>query len=167
MAPKHNNSEQVAIAWLRAQTDLAGVGIGTTLPQDQSTWADKGFIQVSITGRGHSRDDIGYRCPVVTAHCWATNQNKQRPPWGKANDLAEIVWTCCLGPNGLNGHNGMENVTTALSGAPKVRILQVWGVQEPRRHKWGFPTMDTGAVINPGNMAHYTVEFELAWAELT
>lgn len=163
MAPKHNNSEQVALAWLKAQTDLSGVGIGTTLPQDQTSWASTGFITVSVTGRGHSKDEIGYRCPAMTAHCWATNVSKQRPPWGKANDLADIIWNCLVN---RGNHNGMENVTTALSGAPKVRILQVWGTEEPKRHKWGFPTLDTGAVIDPGNTAHYTVGFELAWGEL-
>lgn len=161
MAPKHANSEQVALAWLRAQPDLAGVQMGTTLPQDTSTWADKGFIQLSVVGRGHTRNDIPYRAPILTAHCYAVSPTKQKPPWGKANDLAEIIWDCCL----VDG-NGMENVSTAVTAAPKVRILQVWGVQEPRRHKWGFPSMDTGAVINPGNTAHYTVDFEIAWAEL-
>lgn len=161
MPPIHNNSEQVAIAFLRAQADLAGVGIGTTLPQDVTTWSNLGFIQVAVVGRGHSKPEIGYRSPVVTAHCWATNPNRQKPPWGKANDLAEIVWNACE-----YGSNGIENLTTALSGAPRVRILQAWGIEEPKRHRWGFPTMDTGAVITPGNTAHYTVDFEIAWAEL-
>lgn len=161
MAPKHANAEQVAIAWLRAQTDLANVGIGTTLPQDYESWAQYGFIQVAVTGRGHSNPEIGYRCPLMTAHCWATNPGKQRPPWGKANDLAEIVWAATQ----VDG-NGIENLSTAITAAPKVRVLQTWGVQEPRRHRWGFPTLDTGAVINPGNTAHYTCEFEIAWAEL-
>lgn len=161
MAPQHANSEQVAIAWLRAQTDLAGVGIGTTLPQNTSGWAEKGFIQVFVAGRGHSSNEIPYRAPVMTAHCWATNPGKQNPPWGKANDLAEIIWHSCV-----DDHNGLENLSTAVSAAPKVRVLQVVGVQEPRRHKWGFPTLDTGAVINQGNTALYTVDFEIAWAEL-
>ncbi len=163
MAPKHTNSEQVAIAWLRAQTDLAGVPIGTTLPQDTSSWAATGFIQISVVGRGHSRNDIPYRSPVLTAFCWATNPNKQSPPFGKANDLAEIIWDRCIADG---GHNGIENLSTAISAAPKARVLQVIGVQEPRRHKWGFPTLDTGAVINQGNSALYTVDFELCWAEL-
>ena len=161
MAPKHANSEQVAIGWLKAQTDLANVGIGTTLPADTNSWAQYGYIQVFVAGRGHSSPEIGYRSPVMTAHCWANNPTKQKPPWGKANDLADIIWDRCL----VQG-NGMENVSTAISGAPKVRVLQVWGVQEPRRHKWGFPTLDTGAVINQGNAALYTVDFEIAWAEL-
>jgi hypothetical protein len=161
MPPKHANTEQVALAWLRAQTDLTGVQMGTTLPQDPTGWAEKGFIQVSVTGRGSSNTEIGYRAPRITAHCWATNPNKQKPPWGKANDLADIIWDCCE----RNG-NGLENLSTAVSAAPKVRVLEVWGIEEPMRHKWGFPTMDTGAVINPGNTAHYTVVFQIAWAEL-
>jgi hypothetical protein len=161
MPPLHNNSEQVAIAWLNAQADLANVGIGTTLPQDYTSWSDYGFIQLATTGRGHSNPEIRYRSPLITAHCWAVNPTKQRPPWGKANDLAEIVWAATE----VDG-NGIENLTTGLTAAPKVRVLQVWGVAEPRRHRWGFPTLDTGAVINPGNTAHYTVEFEIAWAEL-
>ncbi len=161
MAPKHANSEQVALAWLRAQPDLAGVPMGTTLPQDTSTWAATGFIQIAIAGRGHSSNEMGYRSPVLTAHCWATNPNKQTPPWGKANDLAEIIWHACV-----DDHNGLENLSTAITAAPKVRVLQVWGVYEPKRHRWGFPTLDTGAVIDPGNSAHYVTDFEIAWCEL-
>ena len=161
MAPKHTNSEQVTVAWLRSQTDLSGIPIGTTLPQDTSSWASTGFIQISVVGRGHSNPEIGYRSPVMTAFCWALNPKKQNPPFGKANDLADIIWDCCSFE-----HNGIENLTTAVSAAPKARVLQVVGVQEPRRHKWGFPTLDTGAVINQGNTALFTVDFEIAWAEL-
>ncbi len=161
MAPKHTNSEQVTIAWLKVQSDLSGIPIGTTVPQDTSSWAATGFIQISVVGRGHSNPEIDYRSPVMTAFCWATNPNKQNPPWGKANDLADIIWDIC----GSNA-NGRENLTTAVSAAPKARVLQAWGVQEPRRHKWGFPTLDTGAVVNQGNTALYTTDFEIAWVEL-
>lgn len=165
MAPRHANSELATIAWLKLQAHLPTNAIGTILPQgldgNPPAWASTGFIQVQVAGRGTSQLNHGYRAPVMTAHCWAVSPNKQKPPWNMANDLAEDIWTACL----IEG-NGVENLTLPASGAPKVRILQAWGIQEPRRVPWGFPTMGKGAYINPGNTAHYTVDFQLAWAEL-
>lgn len=165
MPPKHANSELAAIAWLKLQTDIPTNSVGTVLPQgldgQAPAWASTGFIQIAISGRGTSLNEFGYRAPVLTAHCWATSPNKQKPPWGQACDLAESVWDACL----IEG-NGRENLTLPVTGAPRVRVLQAWGVQEPRRVPWGFPTLGRGSYINPGNTAHYTVDFQLAWAEL-
>lgn len=169
MPIRHANSELAAIAWLKAQNDLPTNSIGTTLPHagpraaegpTAPTWASTGFIQVITTGATKSARNHPYRAPVITAHCWAVNPNKQTPPWGMACDLAEEIWQCCL----IEG-NGRENLSLPVSGAPRIRVLQVWGIQEPKRIPWGFPS-GQGSFINPGNTAHYTVDFQIAWAEL-
>lgn len=163
----HANAELAAIAWLKQQVGVPVNAIGTTLPMgtegNPPDWATTGFVQVIVSNRGTSANNQGYRAPVITAHCWATSPNKQRPPWHQANDIAECVWAACL----IEG-NGIENLTLPVSIAapPKVRILQAWGLQEPRRTPFGFPTMGRGQFINPGNAAQYTVDFQLAWAEL-
>lgn len=159
MPPRHANSEMAAIAWLKTVPGLPVNQIGTTLPQDNTTWAASGYIQILVTAPGRSNKYYGYRAPILTAHCWATNPGKQTPPWGQANDLAECIYDRLL------EENGMENVTTHVAGAPQVRILQASCVDEPKRIPWGFPS-GQGSFIDPGNTAHYTVSFQLAWAEL-
>lgn len=169
MPIKRANSELAAIAWLKLQQDMPTNAIGTTLPHTgprgpngptAPTWASTGFIQVIATGTNRSERNHPLRRPIITAHCWAVNPNKQTPPWGQACDLAEGIWRACL----IEG-NGRENLTLPVSAAPRVRVLQAWGVNEPKRIPWGFPS-GQGSFINPGNTAHYTVEFQIAWAEL-
>lgn len=162
------NSELAAITWLKTIPGLPTNAIGTTVPMgaDSSTppsWVNTGFVQVLVTGRGSTENNIPYRAPIITAHCWAASGNKQKPPWGQANDLAETIWAATL----VEG-NGIENLDLAVNVAspPTIRILQVWGVQEPRRVPFGFPTMGRGQFINPGNTGQYTVDFQIAWAEL-
>lgn len=160
MPPRHANAELAAIAWLKTVPGLPVNQIGTTLPQDNSTWSASGYVQVISTGPGSSSKYYGYRAPVMTAHCWATNPNKQTPPWGKACDLAEDIYAHLLVDD-----NGSENVTLPVASAPQIRILKAWAVGEIRRIPWGFPS-GQGSFIDPANTAHYTLDFQVAWAEL-
>lgn len=159
MPIQHANSELAAIAWLKTVPGLPVNQIGTTLPQDNTTWAASGYVQVLITGRGRSNSYYGYRAPVVTVHCWAVKVGAQTPPWGKACDLAESIYKELLAAN------GRENFSLPIAGAPKIRILQVWELGEPKRIPWGFPS-GQGSFIDPGNTAHYTIDLQIAWAEL-
>lgn len=160
MPPRHANSELAAMAWLKQVPGLPANRIGTTLPQDESAWADDGYVQVIVTGMGRSSKYYGYRAPVITAHCWAVNVGKQTPPWGKACDLAEDIYAQLL----VEG-NGIENLTLPVTSAPPIRVLQAWAIEEPKRIPWGFPS-GQGSFIDPANTAHYTVSFQIAWAEL-
>lgn len=153
------NAELAAIAWLKTVPGLPVNQIGTTLPQDNSTWAASGYIQPIVVGSGSSSIYYGYRAPVILVHCWAVNPGKQTPPWWKANELAEKIWA-----RSLQDGNGAENVPTR-TGYRNVRLLQAWGCEEPKRIPWGFPS-GQGSFVDPGDAAHYTVGFQLAWAEL-
>lgn len=153
------NSELAAIAWLKTVPGLPVNQIGTTLPQDNSTWAASGYVQPIIVGKGSSSKYYGYRAPVVMVHCWAVNPDKQTPPWWKANELAEKIYARLL----VEG-NGVENLDIK-TGYRKVRVLQAWEIEEPKRIPWGFPS-GQGSFVDPGNAAHYTVSFQMAWAEL-
>jgi hypothetical protein len=145
------NSELVARAWLLAQPGIPANKVGTTLPQDVTTWSSTGFVQIIVTG-GSPNLYYGYRRPVITAHCWAINPNQQTPPWGKAADLAEAIVQAC------HTENGRENLSLGVSGA-------AWILKEPKRIPWGFPS-GQGSFIDPGEAAHFTVDFQIAWAEL-
>jgi hypothetical protein len=157
---KRANSELAAIAWLKTVPGLPINQIGTSLPQDNSTWAASGYVQVIVVGKGSSSKYYGYRAPVIQAHCWAVNaDNKQTPPWWKANELAENIYAQLLLDT-----NGVENLSTR-TGYRKIRVPQAWEIEEPKRIPWGFPS-GQGSFVDPGNSAHYTVSFQLAWAEL-
>lgn len=152
------NSELVARAWLLQQPGIPANKVGTTLPQDLSVWADTGYVQIIVTG-GSPQKYLGYRRPVITAHCWAVSPEKQNPPWGRAADLAEAIERACF------AENGHENLSLGVAGAPLVRVTQAWTIGEPRRIPWGFPS-GQGSFIDPGEAAHFIVDFQIAWAEL-
>lgn len=161
MGIQHANSELVARAWLRTVPGLPVNQIGTTLPQDNSTWASSGYVQIiSTSPLARSSKYFRYRAPVLTAHCWATNPNAQTPPWGKACDLAECIYDALL----VEG-NGIEGLDLGVTGAPLVRVLQAWPLGEVKRIPWGFPS-GQGSFVDPANTAHYTLDFQIAWAEL-
>lgn len=160
MGIAHANSELVARAYLKTIPGLPTSQIGTTLPQNLSTWAATGFVQLIVSMGNKSNKYYGYRRPIVTAHCWAVNPNAQTPPWGKAVDLAETIYEHLL----VEG-NGVENLSLGVSGAPEVRVLQAWVMSEPKRIPWGFPS-GQGSFVDPANTAHYVMDFQLAWAEL-
>lgn len=159
MGIQHANSELVARAWLKTVPGLPVNQIGTTLPQDATTWEANGYVQLIAVGRGRSNMYYGYRAPVISVHCWAVQVGAQTPPWGKACDLAEAIYEELLIPN------GRENLDLGVTGAPKVRVLQASQIDEVQRIPWGFPS-GKGSFIDPANTAHYTISFQLAWAEL-
>jgi hypothetical protein len=67
--------------------------VGQDLPAEATTWVD-GFIQVGIVGGDRDRD-TPIRRPVFQVTCWAANRSSARPPWGRANQLAEIICSHC------------------------------------------------------------------------
>jgi hypothetical protein len=156
---KPANAELAAIAWLKTVPGLPVNQIGPELPQDNTTWAASGFVQPIVVGKGSSSIYYGYRAPVIMVHCWAVNPGKQTPPWWKANELAENLYAHLLKED-----NGVENFDTK-TGYRQVRVLQAWCIEEPKRIPWGFPS-GQGSFVDPGNAAHYTLSFQMAWAEL-
>lgn len=161
MGLQHANTELAARAWLKTVPGLPTGQIGTTLPQDNTTWAPSGYVQLIVTGPGKSSGYFGYRAPVVTAHCWAIKPNTQTPAWGKANDLAESIWAELIKDDNMR----MELDVGVPGFNKKVCVYQAWPVDEIKRIPWGFPS-GQGSFIDPGNAAHFTVAFQLAWAEL-
>lgn len=89
-------TEGVAVAWLRTLPEIPA-GVATTLPATREgqvpTWAEHGFITISVVG-GTVRD-TNLRMPVVSVDAWAVAPNSDRPPWGKANGLTELVRDAC------------------------------------------------------------------------
>lgn len=85
-------SALVAVAWIGQR--VAGVTAGqvaTKLPRDLSTWADLGFVQVTILPRAADVDGLR-RLPVAQVDAWAHSPEGVKPPVPKAAGLAELVY---------------------------------------------------------------------------
>lgn len=87
----HTPNSRVFVAWIASIAGLTADGVDTVLPPDDTTWQANGFIVVPGTVGGTPHATMPLRRPVGQVECWATKPGSEKPPWGKANDLAEQV----------------------------------------------------------------------------
>src|SRR3546814_2650085 len=88
--PHLPTNELVGIHWIKSITGIPANSVGTTLPADNSTWEASGFIQVQMAS-GNPDLYLPMNQPVLQVDCWAAKPNSEKPPWGKANNLAELI----------------------------------------------------------------------------
>jgi hypothetical protein len=120
--------ELVATAWLAS---VVGDIVATTLPKPGSDgtlgWANTGFVTL-VTAGGASNIYVPLRTPVMGVSCWAANPGSQKPPWGKASNLAEAIVAATL------DHPNVPKVALALPGGyPDVQVKSAYVVGDPRR----------------------------------
>lgn len=143
----HPNTELVAVAYLKTVPGL-GSNVATDLPQDNSTWSASGFVQVmTVGGTPNAYSPIAR--PVVSVDCWAVSPNSSKPPWGKANQLAEDIRAAV--------HGGVllpQRVTVGAAYA-KADVVEARILSEPRR----IPDDDA-------DYAHFSLDLELHWIEV-
>lgn len=119
-------TDLVAVAWLKGVDGVPADAVATTLPSDNSTWTASGFVQVTAVG-GTPNPHLPIRMPVVGVDCWACNPDSGRPPWGKANTLAEAI---------RDGTGGAAGRVVALPVAGlSARVLEAYLLTEIRRIK--------------------------------
>lgn len=141
------NPEIVAVTWIKHVTGLAN-SVNTTLPKDNTTWAASGFIQVVVVG-GSPNIDVPMRQPIYQIDCWATNPSSNKPPWGKASSLAEMILDNC--------YERRDKVSSLALPSPytPVRIHSVYASIEPRRiHN------------DPASFARIQLELTMHWVAL-
>lgn len=145
----HPTSDLVAVAWLKALAGLTDGQVSTTLPQDTTTWATAGFVTAATVG-GTPDMYVPMARPAVSLDCWAVSPNSGSPPWGKANQLAEIVRAAVY---------NLAEVTPLLVSLPATyndaRVLSAYLLSEPRR------VHDDDA-----SYARYTCDLQLHWVEV-
>jgi hypothetical protein len=150
MANQYAATESVAVEWLKS---LGLTAVGTTVPEDSATWTGTGFVQVEKTG---TRVDphLKLRSNVITCHVWAarSNRNSQNPPWGQANQIAELIVDGCYDP--LKSENKRLILPDSLGALP-VKVLSAWLIQDPTR-----------APSDEQFMAHYVLDLQISWAQL-
>lgn len=151
-------SELVAVAWLKGVAGLPVDSIATTLPgPDQQTnnvsWAASGFVQVGPVVGGSPHSDVPVRQPVLSVNCWAVNLGGKKPPWNRANALAEAITNAvyALTADPAPYHRAVT-LPTGYRGA---LVLGASVLTEPRRRP-----------AEPANYARYGLELQLSWVAL-
>lgn len=143
------DSTLVAIAWLRTIPGIPDTKIGTVLP-DSSLWADTGFVTVLGTVGGTPWVDAPVRAPVVEVDTWGCHLNSERPDWGKASALMELIVAAAQAPR--------TSVDVRLTaGGGDARILSCWPVSEPRKQLTG---VDQG---DPASFARLMIDLSFLW----
>lgn len=144
-------AELVAVAYGKRILALAGLTapVVTTLP-DVASWSSTGAVQVDgivgSTGRENNLRDV-----VVAFSGWGARPGSDKPPWGQANGLLEIIRDSAFMDLGDGLELELEPANTYRS--VRVQSVTTQGVQgEPRR----MADPDT-------SRAHYVMELRLFW----
>ncbi|UYL87142.1 tail terminator [Microbacterium phage OscarSo] len=146
----------VAQAWLaqRVPTFSAAM-VASSLPRDVTTWADAGFVQVTIVP-GAARVDSGEaRGSLVQVDCWAVTVGADgsvaaKPPVAKATRLAELILRACDDDVQVFG----RPVDMPANYLP-ARVLAVYPATDPSE----IPG-------DPGGYARVTLDLRVDWARL-
>lgn len=149
--PKIPTAELVAVAYGKAVLGWASntAPVVTTLP-DVSSWSATGALQVAgIVGTTTRDNDL--RDVVVSFDAWGARPGSDKPPWGQANELLEIVRASSFA-------EGVFPLWLGLTPPGVYSAVQVQAaipITEPRR----LPDPDA-------SRAHYTMDFRLIWVRL-
>lgn len=157
--PKLPNSDLVGEKWLAGVPGLSAAGVATTLPRYPDQWPsfgpNKGFVVVTVVG-GDTDLYLPIRHPVYQVDCWATRVGSTHPPWGTANEIAEMIRA--------NIEARPVLYKRALTFTDKgdyfgARVIEAILRTEPRRAIVPGPT----PVGDEGGYARYMVELQLDW----
>lgn len=145
------HGELVAVAWVKGIAGVPPSGVGTTLPGDNTTWAASGFAQVSGPVGGTPDMDVPLHRPVMQVDTWACNLGSAKPPWGKANQLAELIMAGCYGRG--DDPEPAGRLVTLPPGYQNARVLAAYATTQPRRNQ----------IVDNARFARYTFDLQLHW----
>lgn len=143
------NDELVAAAWVGSIDGLSPQMVATQLPANESTWAQNGFVTVSVAG-GTPHPNLPLSRPVIQCDCWAVSLTSAKPPWFMANALATAIRYACW------QRTAIPRLLTITSGGvtyPTAAVRSAVMVTQPRR-----------VYGDPGDAARYTCDISLVWA---
>lgn len=83
-------NELVGISWIKTIEGIPENSVASKLPADAKAWEAEGFVQVQVAS-GNPDVYTPQRQPIYQINCWAAKPNSEKPPWGKANNLAELI----------------------------------------------------------------------------
>jgi hypothetical protein len=154
LLPLLANAELVCVAYLRAIVAAYDVGVGTTLqgPDDNGvlSWGKTGFVQAVVVG-GTPNGTVPIRRPVLSLDFWAVNVDGSRPPWGRANAIAEVCVQAAYAFAPYDTHRAVA----LPSGYPSAYVSEFSILGEPERRP-----------ADPANYAHYGCQVQMSWVPL-
>ncbi len=151
-APSVIDSTVVMATWLRTIPGIPDDKINTVLPAAE-LWAATGFVQVVGAVGGTPWLDAPVREPVIEVDTWGCRVNSERPDWGKASALMELIMAAVTDPR------TSVDVRFPMAGR-LVRILSCWPVSEPRKQLTG---VDQG---DPASYARWMVDIQMMWTSV-
>lgn len=121
--------------------------IGTTLPiADKggvNSWIETGFVTVNSLG-GTASSEVAMMSPIVAVNCWASPKTGgSKPPYGKANNLAETIRHGC--------RLTRPHKVTLPGSFPEAIVFTAFLVSEPRR------------LPDAASYARYTFDMQVNW----
>ena len=144
------DNEEVCIQWLKTLDGIPSDGVGDRLPQDNSTWEASGFITVEAIS-GSPDIYLPEKHPIFHLLFWANRANSQRIPWGKANNLAELLIRACE----VDNHTRYFGHLTMPDPYENVRVLSGYALTEPRK-----------VTADEGRFACYEMDFQMHWCRV-
>lgn len=135
LVPLRPTTELVAVSWIGSCDGLSAQMVATTLPSDTNadgsiaSWVSTGFITVAVVG-GAPDPMLPVKRTVIQADCWATVPGSNKPPWFKANALAEAIRYACWSRTNIP-----RPLTITANGVsyPSAVVLSAYLATEPRR----------------------------------
>lgn len=146
----------VVVAWLGQRVPgFTPAMVATTLPRELSTWADAGFVQVTIIPGSVDSDSGATRSAVAQIDAWGINLAgdggaQARPAVFKATRLAELIRRATEDDVQTFGRP-VEMPTNYLP----ARVLAAYPMTDPT------PVPD-----DPSGYGRVTFDFALDWARL-
>jgi hypothetical protein len=90
MANFFPTNELAGIHWLKSLTGIPADKVAIKLP-DVSKWHDTGFVTLDVSPAGQPDMYVPWNNPQFDVYTWAADLNSGKPPWRKANNLAQII----------------------------------------------------------------------------
>lgn len=147
------DSVTVIGGWARTIIGVPPNKVNTVLP-DVSLWANTGFVQIVGVVGGSPWIDAPVHQPVVELDTWGAHLNSEKPDWGKASRLMNLIWAAATDPTTSVG------LVVPFPDGRRARIHSLWPISEPRKPLSGIDQGD------PASFARLMIEIEMIWAEL-
>lgn len=145
---EHPTSDLVVVTWLKGVAGL-DTRVATELPTtDGASWAASGFTQVTTVG-GAPSIDYPLANPVVSLDFWAYATSSGRPPWNRANRLAEFARHAML------DHVNVPRLLVLPAAYNNARVITCYPTIEPRRVK-----------SDDAQYARFTMDAVFSWVEV-
>lgn len=140
-------AELVAQAWLATIPGITSGMVATVLPAKATSWESTGFLVVATAG-GNSELDIPVHRSLVQVDVACFTADSQRPPWGRADQLAQRVADACYGATS----RAAQLTLTAGPSTGRATLFSAWLSSEPQR-LYG----------DDGSIARKRLDVMLAW----